>query len=99
MRLTVLGLPGCPNVEVLLSRLRTALLDPAAEIAVIVVDDDTRAADLGMTGSPTLLIDGADPFATTGAGPSMSCRLYRTEDQTIGGAPSVAQLRAVLGLK
>ena len=31
-----------------------------------------------MTGSPTLLVDGADPFARPGQPPSISCRLYLT---------------------
>ena len=33
-----------------------------------------------MYGSPTLLIDGVDPFAEPGQPPSMSCRLYRDDD-------------------
>ena len=51
-----------------------------------------------MTGSPTLLADGADPFARPGQLPSVSCRLYRDEHGRRVPAPSAAQLRAVLGL-
>jgi hypothetical protein len=49
-----------------------------------------------MTGSPTLLIDGHDPFAEPGSAASLSCRLYRDESGRIVGAPSVAQLRRAL---
>jgi hypothetical protein len=51
-----------------------------------------------MTGSPTLLADGADLFARPGLLPSVSCRLYRDEHGRQVPAPSAAQLRAVLGL-
>ncbi|WP_324618442.1 organomercurial lyase [Streptomyces sp. XY413] len=45
-----------------------------------------------MTGSPTLLLDGIDPFAVAGAPASVSCRLYRDAD----GAPSIRALRQAL---
>ncbi|HWM96318.1 MAG TPA: hypothetical protein VNO54_04605 [Streptosporangiaceae bacterium] len=51
-----------------------------------------------MTGSPTLLADGADPFAGPGQIPSVSCRLYPGEHGRLVPAPSAAQLRAALGL-
>jgi len=46
-----------------------------------------------MHGSPTLLIDGVDPFAEPGQPPSLSCRLYRDDDGRTSGAPSAGQLR------
>jgi hypothetical protein len=49
-----------------------------------------------MHGSPTLLIDGRDPFAQPGAQASVSCRLYRGADGRASGAPSVTELRRVL---
>ena len=51
-----------------------------------------------MTGSPTLLADGADPFARPGLLPSLSCRLYLDEQGRLGPAPSPGQIRAGLGL-
>ena len=44
--------------------------------------------------SPTLLVDGVDPFA--GGECSVACRLYRDESGRAVAVPSVAQLRAVL---
>lgn len=61
-----------------------------------VVVDATTAAAAGMTGSPTLLIDGTDPFARAGLEPSLSCRLYPHEDGHAEGAPSVAALRRAI---
>jgi hypothetical protein len=49
-----------------------------------------------MPGSPTLLVDGVDPFAAAHQAPSLSCRLYTDETGGICGAPSLAQLRTAL---
>ncbi len=49
-----------------------------------------------MTGSPTLLLDGRDPFAGDGARPGVCCRLYPGPDGVVEGAPTVESLRAVL---
>ncbi len=46
----------------------------------------------GTQGSPTLLIDGAAPFAA----PSPSCRLYQDAVGLAGPAPSVQALRHAL---
>jgi hypothetical protein len=89
--------PDCPNVAVLAARL-AEVLDGQADVEVeqFVVADQDVAIAVGMTGSPTLLVDGLDPFAEAGAVPSVSCRLYVEESGAVAGAPSTAQLRAVL---
>jgi hypothetical protein len=51
-----------------------------------------------MTGSPTVLTDGADPFGHSGQQPSLSCRLYRDHDGTASPAPTSPQLHAALNL-
>ncbi|MDX8141531.1 alkylmercury lyase family protein [Lentzea sp. BCCO 10_0061] len=51
-----------------------------------------------MTGSPTLLVDGVDPFAERGAVPSLSCRLFRDEHGRVRNVPSVSELRRGLGI-
>jgi hypothetical protein len=50
-----------------------------------------------MTGSPTLLADGRDPFGRPGQRPSLSCRRYLDEHGRPGPAPATVQLREVLG--
>jgi hypothetical protein len=76
MQLTVLAVPGCPNAAVLGDGV-AAVMDGRAGVWVShqVISDQGEAAQWGMHGSPTLLIDGADPFAEPGQPPSMSCRL------------------------
>jgi len=97
MELTVLAVPGCPNAPVLEQRLAEALAGrPAATVVRRVIADADEAARWGMHGSPTLLIDGRDPFGVLGADPAVACRLYKTEDGRLDGAPTVAALRGAL---
>jgi hypothetical protein len=86
MRVEILQVPDCPNAALLAKNLREARID---DITHHVIEDLETATAMGMTGSPTLLIDGTDPFAA-GEKPSVSCRLYEN------GVPSVAALRRVL---
>ncbi|MEV6057883.1 organomercurial lyase [Streptomyces sp. NPDC052107] len=96
MRITVLTVPGCPNAPLVEDRLSRALDGRAVEVERVEVGDGEQAARLGMTGSPTVLIDGVDPCAVPGAAASLSCRLYRGPDGRAEGAPSVADLRRAL---
>ena len=98
MQLTVLAVPGCPNASALDDRL-AAVLDGRAGVSVSrqVISDEGEAARWGMHGSPTLLIDGVDPFAEPGQPSSMSCRLYRDEHGQLSGTPSLRQLRQAIG--
>jgi hypothetical protein len=97
MLLTVLAEPTCPNAAVLNDRLAAALRGKTdVTVSHHVVASQDEAAQLNMHGSPTLLIDGVDPFAAPDQQPSLSCRLYRDEDGHVSGAPSVAQLRRVI---
>ena len=97
MKLTLLTVPSCPHAAAFEERLAAAL---AGHRGAVVhrreVADERAAAEAGMHGSPTLLIDGADPFARPGEPPSLSCRLYRDEASRPAGAPSVQALRKAL---
>jgi hypothetical protein len=97
MHLTVLAVPDCPNAPVLEERL-AAVVDGRADVSVSheVIASEPDAASRGMHGSPTLLIDGVDPFAVPGQEPSLSCRLYRDDEGRATGAPSVGQLRQAI---
>ena len=97
MHLTVLAVANCPNASVLADRL-TAVMDgwPDVSVSHDVVSDESEAVRRGMHGSPTLLIDGVDPFAERQQGPSVSCRLYRDENGQLSAAPTVGQLREAI---
>lgn len=97
MELTVLTVPGCPNAAALEERLAAALAGyPDAVVRRRQVADEQEAAETGMAGSPTLLINGTDPFAVPGQAPALSCRLYRDAAGQLAGAPSVEDLLRAL---
>jgi hypothetical protein len=97
MELTLLTVPACPNAAAFQERLAAALAaHPGAVVHRRVVTDEREAAQAGMHGSPTLLIDGVDPFAGPDEAPSLSCRLYRDAAGRTGRAPSVESLRQAL---
>ncbi len=88
----------CPHWRLAEQRLRDALVEagrPEAQVRHQRVDTSAEAAALGFGGSPTVLVDGRDPFTAGSASPGLACRRYRTE-RGVEGAPSVAQLRAVI---
>lgn len=94
--ITVLHVADCPSVTPLLERLEAAATLAGLPITTTLrlVESDEDAVALDFPGSPTMLIDGADPFPT-GGGPSYGCRLYEFEGR-IDGAPSTSQLTAAL---
>ncbi|WP_165988493.1 alkylmercury lyase family protein [Streptomyces sp. YIM 98790] len=102
MRITVLTVPDCPNAPLMRERIAAALdgrpaqVEGEVEVEVVEVTEDAEAARRGMTGSPTMLLDGVDPFAAEGAPASLSCRLYRDDEGRLEGAPGITALRRAL---
>ena len=97
MELTVLAVPDCPNVPVLQQRLADVLADwPGVALQWRVITNVAEAARWRMHGSPTLLVNGHDPFAQAGSCPALACRMYRAADGSLDGAPSVLALRQAL---
>jgi len=91
MKLEVLHVPDCPNLQPMLERLAEVTDLP---VTTRVIENAADAARYGMAGSPTLLIAGVDPFTAAGQCEcGVSCRLYRDHDGRIVSAPSVEQLR------
>ena len=96
MRITILAVPDCPNTPVAAERITAALAGRPASVELVEVTGEAEAARLGMTGSPTILLDGVDPFAAAGAVPGVSCRIYRGPDGAAAGSPSVQDLTTAL---
>lgn len=96
MRIRVLTVPDCPNGPVVRERITTALAGRDVEAELIEISEQAEAERAGMTGSPTVLFDGIDPFVQAGAVASVSCRIYRDADSNADGAPSVDDLRRAL---
>jgi hypothetical protein len=98
-RLRPLQVPDCPGAEMLIRRLVEVFAPAQPPLDRLVVADARQAAQLGMTGSPTLLVDGVDPFGAPGTPIGLSCRLYRDEHGGLGNSPSSRQLRAALAME
>jgi hypothetical protein len=98
-RITVLYFDGCPNWQIADGRLHEALdtagLTGHVEINYQMVDTPEEAERLGFRGSPTILVDGRDPWSDSGGPVGLSCRIYRTEAGA-EGSPSVQQLAEAL---
>ncbi len=78
--LEIFQVADCPNAAVLTARISDLAHDRAdLQITRQVVTTEEDAERLGMTGSPILLANGADPFARPRQKPSILCRLYRDE--------------------
>lgn len=95
MDLTLLYVEGCPNLQTMADRLDAAADGHDLRVARRTVTSAEEADASGFLGSPTLLIDGRDPFAEGAESAGLSCRIYQTPDGP-AGSPTVAQLRAVL---
>ena len=79
MELTVLAVPDCTNVPVLQQRLAEVLADwPGVTLQWRVIADMAEAVRWRMHGSPTLLVNGHDPFAQAGSSPALACRRAAT---------------------
>jgi len=97
MELALLTVTDCPHAAVFEERLAVALAGhPGAVLRRRVVACEREAAEAGMHGSPTLLVDGVDPFARPGEAASLSCRLYPGVTGGAGGVPSAAALLEAL---
>lgn len=87
---------GCPNWRTAERRILRVLAELPGLDARLVrerVETQEDAERLGFRGSPTVLVDGRDPFPAGSIG--LSCRVYRTE-RGVAGAPSADQLRRAL---
>ena len=87
----------CPNWRIAEARLSAALtrLEDPTGVVLEKVDTPEAAERARFRGSPTILIDGNDPFADPDAPIGLSCRIYRSS-HGIEPAPTVDQLTSVL---
>lgn len=95
MKLELLYFDDCPNWEVAAQRLDAvaARRGLAVERRIVATAEEAEAA--GFRGSPTILIDGRDRFASGDERFGLTCRLYATPDGP-AGSPTIEQLEAAL---
>jgi hypothetical protein len=92
MEIVIRFFDGCPNVAKAQERLVASLDGRDAPITRQCVETLAQAEVLGFRGSPTILIDGVDPWEDPSAPVGLACRLYASADG-FDGAPSVEELK------
>ncbi len=98
MRVTVQYFDGCPHWAEMAERIQQAVLrlersDVSVDYGTITTPEEAEAAKF--RGSPTVLVNGRDPFGEPDRQVGLSCRVYRTPAGP-AGAPTVEQLVEVL---
>ena len=91
---------GCPSYPQALEELRAALSELGhgdVEIRMRSVDTEEEAARERFVGSPTIRVNGRDPFPPPPDEPaSLSCRVYRLPDGRFSPTPDPKLLRRAL---
>jgi hypothetical protein len=95
VEVAVLYFDGCPNWRTADQRVSALADERGITVTRRKVTTSHEAEAVGLRGSPTILVDGRDPFARGDEPAGLSCRVYQTPDGP-AGAPTMAQLRAVL---
>jgi hypothetical protein len=94
----LLVVPDCPNEPETRELLRRALGETGtgdSPIRIVVVSTAEQARELGFAGSPTILLDGADPFPPAEHATGLACRMY-AQPGGPQGAPELAALVAAI---
>ena len=97
MDLTLQYFDDCPNWQTTASHLRVLVdegIGSSWRLQRIATPDE--AERVGFRGSPTLLIDGRDPFAEPDAPVGLACRIYRVPGG-LAGTPTLDQIRGAIG--
>jgi hypothetical protein len=98
VQIETLYFEGCPSWRVALERAHTAVARAAvqATVGTRAIETMEEAMSAGFRGSPTILVDGVDPFADDAAPVAFACRVYHT-DAGPQGSPTVDEMIAALG--
>jgi len=86
---------GCPNWKIADRHLRTLAIELGFVLGHRLVESPEEAEAAHFLGSPTILVDGRDPFARQDQPVGLSCRVYVTP-QGPAGSPTIDQLRRAL---
>jgi hypothetical protein len=98
MKVTIQYFDGCPHWKLADERVGEVLRHLSRsdmKLEYQLIDSPATAEHAAFHGSPTILIDGRDPFVTGAEPVGLACREYRT-DEGPQGAPTVAELQRLL---
>ena len=95
MKLELLYFDDCPNWKVAAERLDDIATSRGLTVERRLVTTPEEAKVAGFRGSPTILVDGEDPFASGDEPFGLACRVYQTPAGP-AGSPTTEQLEAIL---
>lgn len=96
MEIQLLYFEGCPNWKTAEAHLLALAADFPIEVKRIDVGTGHSASHPKFRGSPTILVDGSDPFPSAASTTALSCRIYSTPSGA-AGSPTIDQVRAAVG--
>jgi glutaredoxin len=97
MEVTLLYFDDCPNWRDTDRILRRLANEYGYNLTHRQVTTEEEATRVEFRGSPTILVDGTDPFADPDAPTGLSCRVY-TSPEGLRGSPTEDMLRGALAL-
>lgn len=95
MKLELLYFDDCPHWRIAAARLADIASHRGLEVEHRLVTTPEEAEAARFRGSPTILVDGGDPFASGDESFGLVCRLYQTPEG-LAGSPTAKQLEAVI---
>src|SRR3546814_4596075 len=93
MKLELLYCDDCPNWKIAAQRLNAVATRRGLLVERRLVATAEQADAARFRGSPTILVDGRDPFASGDEPFGLACRVYQTPAGP-AGSPTVEQLEA-----
>jgi hypothetical protein len=95
MKVELVYFEDCPSWRAAAQRLAALANELGMTVEYRVISSEEEVRGSGFRGSPTILVDGRDPFVRGDEPEGLSCRLFETPDG-LQGVPTDAQLHAVL---
>jgi len=98
LNVELLVIRGCPHEADARGLVVAALADVGARIFSVtttVIADEPEAVRRGFVGSPTILVNGVDPFEVPGSPVGLGCRIYLTPYGS-AGTPTLSGVRQAL---
>lgn len=95
MHVELLYFEGCPHWTIAEERLRAVAGARGLRVERRLVTTPEEAERARFRGSPTILVDGRDPFARDDEGFGLSCRVFQTPSGP-AGSPTIEQLEEAL---
>lgn len=96
MKVVLQYFDDCPNWKEAAAHLDTLAAElPDLTVSLQRVDNAEEAERVNFHGSPSILVDGIDPFAPDDAPVGLACRVFPTPEGP-AGSPTLEQLRIAI---